>query len=65
MYKDRKETTHEEIGKEQHTSSYIYENKYNVCQKINGHKTSLQEDNVTKKERKEKYIKSSLHPSRI
>ena len=24
MYKDRKETTHEEIGEEQHTSSYIY-----------------------------------------
>ena len=24
VYKDRKETTHEEIGKEQHTSSYIY-----------------------------------------
>ena len=24
MYKERKETTHREIGKEQHTSSYIY-----------------------------------------
>ena len=24
VYKDRKETTHEEIGEKQHTSSYIY-----------------------------------------
>ena len=24
MYKERKETTHGEIGKEQHTSSYLY-----------------------------------------
>ena len=33
VYKDRKEKTHGEIGEEQHTSSYIYENKYNVCHK--------------------------------
>ena len=33
VYKDRKETTHGEIGEKQHTSSYIYENKYNVCHK--------------------------------
>ena len=46
MYKERKETTHREIGEEQHTSSYIYiyicENKYNVCK--NGHKTGVQEE---------------------
>ena len=27
MYKERKETTHVEIGEEKHTSSFIYENK--------------------------------------
>ena len=27
MYKERKETTHVEIGEEKHTSSCIYENK--------------------------------------
>ena len=27
VYKDRKETTHVEVGEEIHTSSYIYENK--------------------------------------
>ena len=35
VYKDRKETTREEIGEKQHTLSYIYiyENKYYVCHK--------------------------------
>ena len=34
MYKDRKETTHGEIGEKQHTLSYIQmRNKYNVCHK--------------------------------
>ena len=28
---------------------------YNVCHKINGHKTGVQEDKVTKEKRKEKY----------
>ena len=65
MYKDRKETTHEEIGEEQHTSSYIYicvcvcvcvcvyvcENKYNVCK--NGHKTGVQEAKRSSKNNKE------------
>ena len=27
VYKERKETTHVEIGEEKHTSSFIYENK--------------------------------------
>ena len=31
VYKDRKETTHVEVGEEKHTSSYIYMNiKYNI-----------------------------------
>ena len=45
MYKEIKETTHVEIGEEQHTSSYIYENKVQ-CMSINGHKTGVQEANV-------------------
>ena len=32
MYKDRKETTHGEIGEKQHTLSYIY---IYICMKIN------------------------------
>ena len=27
VYKERKETTHVEVGEEKHTSSYIYEHK--------------------------------------
>ena len=48
MYKERKETTHVEIGEEQHTSSYIYENKVQYMS-INSHKTGVQEANVKKK----------------
>ena len=47
VYRERKETTHVEIGEETHISSYIYENKVQFMS-INGHKTSIQED----KERK-------------
>ena len=57
MYRETKEKTHVEIGEETYTSSYIYENKVQ-CMSINGHKTSIQEA----KERKEKYIRTSLHP---
>ena len=32
VYKERKETTYGEIGEEQHTSSYISKDNYNVCQ---------------------------------
>ena len=53
MYKERKETTHGEIGEIITTSS------------LNGHKTGVQKDNVSKRERKEKIHKSSLHPSYI
>ena len=59
MYRERKETTLVEIGEETHTSSYLYENKVQ-CMSINGYKTSIQEA----KERKEKYIRTSLHPSK-
>ena len=59
VYRERKETTHVEIGEETHTSSYIYENKVQFMS-ISGHKTSIQEA----KERKEKYIRTSLHPSK-
>ena len=59
MYRERKETTLVEIGEETYTSSYLYENKVQ-CMSINGYKTSIQEA----KERKEKYIRTSLHPSK-
>ena len=47
MYKERKETTHVEVGQEDihhHIYIYIYiyiKDKHNVCK--NGHKTSVQE----------------------
>ena len=42
VYKERKETTHVEIGEEDiHQHIYIY-NKHNVCK--HGHKTSVQEE---------------------
>ena len=36
VYKERKETTHVEVGEEKHTSSssYIWKIKYNVCNKM-------------------------------
>ena len=46
MYKERKETTHVEVGEEKHTSYiyiYIYiKDKHNVCK--HGHKTVVQEE---------------------
>ena len=53
MHKKRKETTHVRVC-EKHTSIYK-EYKYNVCQ--NGHKTHVEEINVSKVERKEKIHK--------
>ena len=42
MYKDRKETTHVEVG-EDDIIIYIYiKDKHNVCK--NGHKTGVQEE---------------------
>ena len=56
VYKERKETTHVEVGEENEyiSSSYIRKIKYNVCHNKNVHKTGVQEANVTKK--KVKYI---------
>ena len=34
VYKDRKETTHVEVGEEKHTSSSYMKIKYNVCNKM-------------------------------
>ena len=59
MYKERKETTHVRVG-EKHTSIYK-KYKYNVYQ--NGHKTHVQDINVSKVEKRKRYIKSSLYPS--
>ena len=44
MYKDRKETTHVEVGEEDiHHHIYIYiKDKHNVCK--HGHKTGVQEE---------------------
>ena len=44
MYKDRKETTHVEVGEEDiHYHIYIYiKDKHNVCK--HGHRTSVQEE---------------------
>ena len=54
VYKERKETTHVEIGEETHIIIiYIYE-KISIMYVKNGHKTGVQEANVIKK--KVKYI---------
>ena len=61
MYKERKETTHGEIGEMITTSSYI--SKINTMFAIT--KWSQDQctiDNVSKRERKEKIHKCSLHP---
>ena len=51
MHKEKKETTHVRVG-ERIIHQHIKQYKYNVCQ--NGHKSHVQEINVSKKERKEK-----------
>ena len=43
MYKDRKETTHVEVGEEDIYHIYIYiKDNHNVCK--HGYKTSVQEE---------------------
>ena len=43
VYKDRKETTHVEVGEEDIHHIYIYiKDTHNVCK--NGHKTGVQEE---------------------
>ena len=34
VYKERKETIHEEVGEEKKIHHHIYEKKYNVCQEM-------------------------------
>ena len=34
MHKERKETTHEEIGEWTYINTYISKDKYNVCQMV-------------------------------
>ena len=53
LYKERKETTHVEVGekKKKNIHHHIYENKVQ-CISINGHKTSVQEAVTKKKEKK-------------
>ena len=52
VYKERKETTHVEVGEKKNIHHHIYENRVQ-CMSINGHKTGIQEA-ITKK--KEKYM---------
>ena len=56
MYKERKETTHREIGEKQHTLSYIYiyiYMKINTMYVINKWlQDRVQEDNITKEKEK-------------
>ena len=53
MYKDRKKTTHEEIGERTYINIYK-EYKYNICQ--NGHKTHVHEKGIYKREKRKRYI---------
>ena len=54
MHKERKETTHGEIGEKQHSSSYIYiYMKINTMYVINKWlQDRVQEDNITKEKEK-------------
>ena len=51
MYKEKKETTHVEVGEEKKLHHHIYEKKVQYMS-INGHKTSVQEAITKKKEKK-------------
>ena len=53
MYKERKETTHVKIGKRKTYINIYKEYKYNVCQ--NGHKTHVQDINVSIVEKRKRY----------
>ena len=61
VYKERKETTHREIGERTYIKKYI--NQILVQCMSSGHKTNIQRNKVSKIERKEKIQESSLHPS--
>ena len=66
MYKERKETTHGEIGEnDNNIIIYIKEIYVQCLLSLNGHKTGIQKDNVSKKKEKKKIHKSSLYLSKI
>ena len=60
MYKERKETTHIEVGEENiHDQIYIYiyiKDKYNVCK--HGHKTDVQEEEAKRSSYNSKEVKT-------
>ena len=60
MYKERKETTHVRVG-ERNILQHI--KKISAMYVNNGHKTHVQDINVSKVEKRKRYMKSSLHPS--
>ena len=64
MYKDRKEITHGEIGKETHTHTHtythIYIKRYVQCMSINGHKTNIHEVKEKKEKKEKKNLTTSL-----
>ena len=65
MYKERKETAHEEIG-ENDNNIIKYISRINTMFTITKwSQDQYTRDNVSKRERKEKIHKSSLHPSYI
>ena len=60
VYKERKETTYVRIG-ERNIHQHI--KKISTMYINNGHKTHVQDINVSKKEKRKRYKQSSLHPS--
>ena len=54
MYKERKETTHARVGGERNISTYI--KNISTMYGKNGHKTHVQEKNVSKIEKRKRYI---------
>ena len=64
MYKERKETTHGEIGEITYINIYIYIYKPNISiMYVKWPQDQYTRDNVSKIERKEKIQESSLHLS--
>ena len=64
MYKERKETTHGEIGEITYINIYIYKPNISTMY-VKWSQDQYARDNVYKIKRKEKIQKSSLHPSYI
>ena len=60
MYKDRKKTTHGEIGEETYIYIYIYIKKISTMY-VN---KWLQDQYTLGKRKKKKHVRTSLHPSK-